>query len=201
MTNWIYNKGNSSIRCLNKGQMDTVMYVDDVNPDVIDRIVKMYNAGKNTKEIEQYLLNEELCTQDEREFIMENIVNYINLTDKMENQNQNQEQNQFPDNLDQVAVETTTQVPPVEQEKKEETKEKRVYQRRVTDNRSSFKAQSAEDFIKVMQEKIEMAKMIDSVTLPDIPASMTKSNRDIMVEFQKEHNALVTKFMERIQKA
>ncbi|MEY4333076.1 MAG: hypothetical protein RLZZ196_1814 [Bacteroidota bacterium] len=201
MTNWIYNKGNSSIRCLNKGQMDTVMYVDDVNPDVIDRIVKMYNAGKNTKEIEQYLLNEELCTQDEREFIMENIVNYINLTDKMENQNQNQEQNQFPDNLDQVAVQTRTQVPPVEQEKKEETKEKRVYQRRVTDNRSSFKAQSAEDFIKVMQEKIEMAKMIDSVTLPDIPASMTKSNRDIMVEFQKEHNALVTKFMERIQKA
>jgi hypothetical protein len=181
--------------------MDTVMYVDDVNPDVIDRIVKMYNAGKNTKEIEQYLLNEELCTQDEREFIMENIVNYINLTDKMENQNQNQEQNQFPDNLDQVAVQTRTQVPPVEQEKKEETKEKRVYQRRVTDNRSSFKAQSAEDFIKVMQEKIEMAKMIDSVTLPDIPASMTKSNRDIMVEFQKEHNALVTKFMERIQKA
>lgn len=200
MKNWSYVKGANAIEEDN----EIVMYVDDINPDVILEVVKMHNQGKDTREIDEYLLNEELCTQDEREFIMENIVNYINLTNKMENQNQNQYQeekeDQFPNNLD-LAVPEPGNVPPVEQEKKDEAKEKRVYQRKVADNKSSFKIQSTEDFIKVMQEKIEMARMIDTVTLPDIPGSMTKSNRDIMVEFQKEHNLLVAKFMERIQKA
>jgi hypothetical protein len=37
--------------------------------------------------------------------------------------------------------------------------------------------------------------------MPELPGGMTKGNRDIMVEFQKEQAALIAKFMERIQKA
>jgi hypothetical protein len=80
-------------------------------------------------------------------------------------------------------------------------KQKRQWTRRITDGNPAIKAQSAADFIKVMQEKIEMAKMLDGIELPEIPTSMTKSNRDVMIEFQKEHSQLLVKYMQKIQQA
>ena len=194
MKKLIYILGDNSI--IEEETGDVVMYGDDVTPEVLSNVVKMYNQGKNITEIDQYLLDEQLCTQDEREFIIENINNYIS----MEYQNQN---NQFPNNLDQVTPEATevstvmagTFLNP-------EPVKKKNYQRRMTDGKSPvFKPQSTDDFIKVMQEKIEMARMLDAVVLPEIPGSMTKGNRDIMVEFQKEHAAMVVKYMQKIQQA
>lgn len=211
MKNWIYSKGNSAVRCLNKGSMDVVMYVNDVNPDVIAEVVRLYNAGNTLDDIKNYLADEDNCNTDEYEFITEEISNYLKLT-KVETQTEMENQNQnvpFPDNLEQVKPSNiilgTESAPiPVEQpvaEGAKEEKQKRQWTRRVTDGKSSFKAQSTEDFIKVMQEKIEMARMLDAVDLPEIPSSMTKGNRDIMVEFQKEHAAMVTKYMQKIQQA
>ena len=194
MKKLVYILGDNSI--IEEETGDVVMYGDDVTPEVLSNVVNMYNQGKNITEIDQYLLDEQLCTQDEREFIIENINNYIS----MENQNQN---NQFPNNLDQVTPEATevstvmagTFLNP-------EPVKKKNYQRRMTDGKSPvFKPQSTDDFIKVMQEKIEMARMLDAVVLPEIPGSMTKGNRDIMVEFQKEHAAMVVKYMQKIQQA
>jgi len=194
MKKLVYILGDNSI--IEEETGDVVMYGDDVTPEVLSNVVNIYNQGKSISEIDQYLLDEELCTQDEREFIIENINNYIS----MENQNQN---NQFPNNLDQVTPEATevstvmagTFLNP-------EPVKKKNYQRRMTDGKSPvFKPQSTDDFIKVMQEKIEMARMLDAVVLPEIPGSMTKGNRDIMVEFQKEHAAMVVKYMQKIQQA
>jgi len=194
MKKLVYILGDNSI--IEEETGDVVIYGDDVTPEVLSNVVNIYNQGKSISEIDQYLLDEELCTQDEREFIIENINNYIS----MENQNQN---NQFPNNLDQVTPEATevstvmagTFLNP-------EPVKKKNYQRRMTDGKSPvFKPQSTDDFIKVMQEKIEMARMLDAVVLPEIPGSMTKGNRDIMVEFQKEHAAMVVKYMQKIQQA
>jgi len=79
-------------------------------------------------------------------------------------------------------------------------KQKRQWTRRITDG-GSKPTQSTSEFIKVMEEKIEMVKILDQVSMPELPGGMTKGNRDIMVEFQKEQAALIAKFMERIQKA
>ena len=194
--NWLYNEDNNFI--VEEGTGEIVMYGDDISPEVLSKIVEMFNNGKTTDDMDSYIVNDTTCTPEGRDFIMENINAYI----KMENQ----QNNQSPDNLDQVKpsdIIIGTEVPPVIITAPEsEKKDKRVYQRRVTDGRSStFKPQSAEDFIKVMQEKIEMARMLDAVTLPEIPGSMTKGNRDIMVEFQKEHAVMVTKYMQKIQQA
>ena len=204
MKNWIYSKGNSAVRCLNKGSMDVVMYVNDVNPDVIAEVVRLYNAGNTLDDIKNYLADEDNCNTDEYEFITEEISNYLKLTKvetqtEMENQNQNVS---FPDNLEQEDAQVQDNQNNSQPLPEPEKKEKKTYQRRMTDGKSpAFKPQSAEDFIKVMQEKIEMARMLDAVTLPEIPSSMTKSNRDIMVEFQKEHAAMVVKYMQKIQQA
>ena len=187
---------------------DVVIYGDDVTPEVLSNVVEMYNQGKNITEIDQYLLDEELCTQDEREFIIENINNYISMEGQMTPV-------EVAETLTAMVNNTTTvhEIPgtniaailpgfatepgtpaPVE-------KQKKTWTRRSADIKSTVKMQSTEDFIKVMQEKIEMARMLDAVVLPEIPGSMTKGNRDIMVEFQKEHAAMVVKYMQKIQQA
>ena len=81
------------------------------------------------------------------------------------------------------------------------TYQKKTRQRRLADGKAFVKLQSTEDFIKNMQEKIDMIRILDSITMGEIPGNMSKANRDIIVEFQREHDALVKKFMERIQKA
>ena len=195
MKKLVYILGDNSI--IEEETGDVVIYGDDVTPEVLSNVVNIYNQGKSISEIDQYLLDEELCTQDEREFIIENINNYIS----MENQNQN---NQFPNNLDQIIPGFATEVSTVMAGTflNPEPVKKKNYQRRMTDGKSPvFKPQSTDDFIKVMQEKIEMARMLDAVVLPEIPGSMTKGNRDIMVEFQKEHAAMVVKYMQKIQQA
>jgi|GEM_PF-4838780 len=203
MKKLVYILGDNSI--IEEETGDVVIYGDDVTPEVLSNVVKMYNQGKNITEIDQYLLDEELCTQDEREFIIENINNYIS----MENQNQN---NQFPNNLDQTtpavesiipgfATEPGTPAPMAGTYLNPEPAKRKPWTRKTTDTKAPVKMQSTEDFIKVMQEKIEMARMLDAVVLPEIPGSMTKSNRDIMVEFQKEHAAMVVKYMQKIQQA
>ena len=57
---------------------DLIQYVDRtiMNPDVIDNVVNIWNKGGN---VDEYLLNEAKCTQDEREIIIESLYKYINL--------------------------------------------------------------------------------------------------------------------------
>jgi len=206
MKKLIYILGDNSI--IEEETGDVVMYGDDVTPEVLSNVVNMYNQGKNITEIDQYLLDEQLCTQDEREFIIENINNYISMEGQMTPV-------EVAETLTAMVNNTTTvhEIPgtniaailpgfatepgtpaPVE-------KQKKTWTRKSADIKSTVKMQSTEDFIKVMQEKIEMAKMLDSIELPELPGSMTKVNRDVMVEFQKEHSVLIIKYMQKIQQA
>jgi len=206
MKKLVYILGDNSI--IEKETGDVVMYGDDVVPEVLSNVVEMYNKGKSIREIDQYLLDEKLSTQEEREFIVENINNYINMEGQMTPV-------EVAETLTAMVNNTTTvdEIPgtniaailpgfatepgtpaPVE-------KQKKTWTRRSADIKSTVKMQSTEDFIKVMQEKIEMAKMLDSIELPELPGSMTKVNRDVMVEFQKEHSVLIIKYMQKIQQA
>ena len=45
---------------------------------VVENVVKMHNEGADIMEIDAYLLNEGLCTQDDREIIVEGIYNILN---------------------------------------------------------------------------------------------------------------------------
>ena len=112
------------------------------------------------------------------------------------------ERTAFPASLDTVSPEElATTIGSVIMGTENAPIEKKTRQRRITDGKASIKIQSTDDFIKIMQEKIEMVRILDAVSSPDIPLSFSKTNREIMLEFQKEHGALVSKYMERIQKA
>lgn len=76
---------------------------------------------------------------------------------------------------------------------------KTTRQRRITDSVSAKVSPS--DYLKILQEKMDIVRLLDAVEMPEIPTALTKANRDIMIEFQKEHTGLIAKYMEKIQKA
>jgi hypothetical protein len=187
---------------------ELVFYINDIKPDVIVNCLNIFNKVQDIRQVNEYLLDEDDCEEDQRDFIIEQLGQYAELAYRTVETTPTMELN----NVHEVtgtgiaaimpgfATEPGTPAPVVEPTPVAD-KQKRQWTRRITDGNPAIKAQSAADFIKVMQEKIEMAKMLDGIELPEIPTSMTKSNRDVMIEFQKEHSQLLVKYMQKIQQA
>ena len=225
---------------------EVVFHINDIKPDVIINCLNIFNKVQDIREVNEYLLDEDDCDQDQRDFITEQLAQYAELAYKTVETTPTMEEQKkiieipmpntmvMPDIMPGFATEPASPAPIKEQiEKYKEgyddlrdglqtnlgsititksaavpeapapvvDKQKRQWTRRITDGNSPIKTQSAADFIKVMQEKIEMAKMLDGIELPEIPTSMTKANRDVMIEFQKEHSQLLVKYMNKIQQA
>jgi len=187
---------------------ELVFYINDIKPDVIVNCLNIFNKVQDIRQVNEYLLDEDDCEEDQRDFIIEQLGQYAELAYRTVETTPTMELN----NVHEVtgteiaaimpgfATEPGTPIPVVEPTPVVD-KQKRQWTRRITDGNPAIKAQSAADFIKVMQEKIEMAKMLDGIDLPEIPTSMTKANRDVMIEFQKEHSQLLVKYMQKIQQA
>jgi len=185
---------------------EIVFYRNDVDPEVVENCLNIFNRLQSTEEVDEYLLNEEKVNSDEREFIIETLAILVKTETETDMNPETVHQVPGTGTAAIMPEVTTTQAPEasVVQDPKAGTaapeRQKRQWTRRITDG-ASKPTQSTSEFIKVMEEKIEMVKILDQVSMPELPGGMTKGNRDIMVEFQKEQAALIAKFMERIQKA
>jgi hypothetical protein len=185
---------------------EIVFHRNDVDPEVVENCLNIFNRLQSITEVDEYLLNEEKVNSDEREFIIETLASLIKTETETDMNPETVHQVPGTGTAAIMPEVTTTQAPEasVVQDPKAGTaapeRQKRQWTRRITDG-GSKPTQSTSEFIKVMEEKIEMVKILDQVSMPELPGGMTKGNRDIMVEFQKEQAALIAKFMERIQKA
>ena len=191
---------------------EVVFHINDIKPDVIINCLNIFNKVQDIREVNEYLLDEDDCDEDQRDFITEQLAQYAELAYKTVETTPTMEEQKkiieipmpntmaMPDIMPGFATEPASPAVP-EAPAPVVDKQKRQWTRRITDGNGPIKTQSAADFIKVMQEKIEMAKMLDGIELPEIPTSMTKSNRDVMIEFQKEHSQLLVKYMNKIQQA
>ncbi len=52
--------------------------LDHNESNTIDDVVNMYNDGKSLEEIDEFLLDDGRCTQEDREIITEGIYAYLN---------------------------------------------------------------------------------------------------------------------------
>jgi hypothetical protein len=187
---------------------EIVFHRNDVDPEVVENCLNILNRLQSITEVDEYLLNEEKVNSDEREFIIETLASLIKTETETDMNPETVHQVPGTGTAAIMPEVTTTQAPEasVVQDPNAGTaapapeRQKRQWTRRITDG-GSKPTQSTSEFIKVMEEKIEMVKILDQVSMPELPGGMTKGNRDIMVEFQKEQAALIAKFMERIQKA
>lgn len=73
-----YDKGNCRVVLTDDTQ--NAFYTDKFNKsalicsdDVVDKVVEMFNAGKSLVDIDEYLLDEEKCSQEAREIIVEGL--------------------------------------------------------------------------------------------------------------------------------
>jgi hypothetical protein len=218
---------------------ELVFYINDIKPDVIVNCLNIFNKVQDIRQVNEYLLDEDDCEEDQRDFIIEQLGQYAELAYRTVETTPTMEENKVIETTAAMTIPGSVSEPgspaPIKEEfgkykeaydglrdslqadlgsviitKSSTTgvetaptaeKTKRQWARRITDGNPAIKAQSAADFIKVMQEKIEMAKMLDGIELPEIPTSMTKANRDVMIEFQKEHSQLLVKYMQKIQQA
>jgi hypothetical protein len=178
---------------------EVVMYFDTVNPDVMAKVVELYNAGKPTEDIEAYLLNEDNCDKDQREFIMEQIHAYIKLKNVSDQPVVQPAATNEGNGTNAIIAAPGTQPIP------ELTKGQRAAATRKANQLAAKKTTPAKKtdtvgVIKSLEEKIQLVRVLDATEVPEIPSGISKEARELMVAFQKENEVLVQKYMDKIQK-
>ena len=73
---WIYMDGYDEV--LTADTLDLVFRTDELScvdannfSSVVDKVVELHNSGASWIELEEYLLDEALCTSDDKEIILE----------------------------------------------------------------------------------------------------------------------------------
>lgn len=188
---WKMSPEEAGPRAIMNGE-EVVMYLDDIPEQIAVKVIVLHNEGKSIEEINAHLEQDNGCFTDQREFIIEQITAYANLTSG--------EQPPLP-----------VPQPPAQQPEKPMSQQQRAAITRKKN--AAAKAEQAgkgataapkklttKDAIKEMEDKIALLKTLDAAPALEIPQGLGKTGRDLMIEFQKEQDALVQKYIGRIQK-
>ena len=199
MKEWQLAETPDSGPAIMEGQ-EVVMYVDDLNPEVMAKIAELHNAGKTTEELDAYLLDEEKCDQEQREFIMEQIVAYLKLTTVSETATVQKPQVQPQGSGDgSIAPTPQPQQQPNQPQPPLTPQQRAAITRRQNATAAPKKAGTAEA-IKALEEKISLIKLLDGAEVLDIPTGLGKDARELMTAFQKEQQSLIDTYLEKVQK-
>lgn len=210
MKQWQYNPelGDQAISEVETDNV--VLYVDDVNPEVITQVVEMHNEEYSLKRIFEHLNNDERVTPDEVEFLMEELEKY----EELEKKAGTEKEAPFPLNLEEQSTEpkieknmaiygdvahTNDETIAATQLQQEGQTVVSKRGKRGTGNTTGKKKMSLEDMIQEMESKIELAKVFQNIPEIPFPENMSKSARDLMLRFQKEYKELVEKYIVEIQ--
>lgn len=176
---------------------DVVMYIDDLNPEMMAKVVQMHNEGKTIGEISLYLTPGSVdCTQEQHDYIIEQIDAYLKIT--------NQPTNQPTDDKLALTIPTASQrnvpeseIPLTKQQKAALTRKANAAVNNVGKKLSG--STSAQNAIKALEDKIALIRLLDSAEVIDIPTGLDKSGRDILLEFQKEQQTLIDTYLEKVK--
>jgi hypothetical protein len=202
MKQWSFNPDQESPKAI-MCEDDVVMYIDDVPEEIAAKVVELHNEGKSIEDIGEYLANDNGCFTDSREFIMENITNFQKLSEVENNQN-----------LTPGAAGSAPHGPqgiqgpekPLSQQQRaaitrKANAAKKLEQQGGNGGKTTVpKKASTKDAIRDLEDKIALLKVLDAAPSLEIPLGIGKAGREIMIEFQKEQDAVVQKYIGRIQK-
>lgn len=197
MNQWIFDPEMESPKAIMDGT-EVVMYIDDVPEEIAAKVVELHNEGKTPEEINAYLEQDNGCFTDNREFIMEQITNYIKLSSGEApvlvppagpQANGGSPEPDKPLSPQQRAANT-----------RKENAAKNAAKNPAPAAASTVKKATVKDAIKDMEDKITLLKTLDSAPALEIPTGLGKAGRELLIEFQKEQEALAQKYITRIQK-
>ncbi len=172
-------------------EKNIVMYLDDLDQSIMQSVVNLHNNGKSPEEIEAYLkTNEDIIDETQREFIIENINAYLKLTNMSETQ-------ELMEETAKLQGVTLTEKPLTRGEKAARTRKANAQNKPAKIKPGSSNAGIA---IKALEDKIQLIKLLDGAEVIEIPSGLEKQGRDLMLEFQKEQQALIDSYLEKVQK-
>jgi hypothetical protein len=193
MSKWKFNpessEGAGDAQILDGSVM--VVAIDSISPKVAEKIVELFNLDDNApeKRVETYLEETSMCSVDEKEFLMEQIEHYMKTRETVA-------LNSVVNDLINLAMPITSQVATIEQPKKESPlkgKPRNV----VTANSKSL---TPDEAIAAMEERIALLKWFKGVVIPEVPTEgLSTLNKKLLSEFSKQHENLVSDYVQRVQ--
>lgn len=183
MKKWLFNPAAGDTTIAAEGTDEIVMYIEDLNKEVVSHIVEMHNTGSSVEEIHKFLDKDLRVTLEESDYVVEQILTFQKL---------------YEDEESTVIVPEAevSKEPAATQEKVTSTRKKREVKAQVA---ATDKVITPEDYIELLKEKIVLCEVIGGAKLPEIPTGVSKSSRELMIELNKEYKTLINKYMVLIQ--
>ena len=210
MAKWMYNAETDNC-ILEQTTGIVIMNTDDIHPEVIAKIVEMWNEEYSQKKIEMYLDSEvenNKLTPDECEFLKEEIAAMFIVAENEQPAAPivEDEEDELPFIADiQMKKEETAVIEQPKQTIMESTTEQKTTetpavtrQKRgpnVASTAGKKKALSISEFKQQMQEKILIIETLDAVKLPEFPENLSNDSKKLLLGFHKEYNALIEKYV------
>lgn len=190
MNQWVFNPEQEGPKAIMDGT-EVVMYIDDVPEETAAKVVELHNAGKNPEEIEAYLAQDNGVFTDTREFLMEQINAYVKLTSGDAGAAPLPAVNNGPE----------PEKPLTPQQRAAITRKANAAKNAPKNAPATApKKGTVKDAIKDMEDKIALLKILDGAPVLEVPPGLGKAGREMMIEYQKEQEALAQKYINRIQK-
>lgn len=206
------------------GTDDIVLYVDDINKEVVAKVVELHNKGKSIQDIQKILDKDERVTLDEADFIVEQLIAYEKLSEGSGTQysNENTETVTIPVEADGTVtignvtytaspgvIEVKMQVPV--QDKPQTRGEKAAATRKANEGAKktgtggkAVSAASVIDKLKAQTERAEklilLVGYVDQLdTSTPFPEGLVKDQIELLVKFTREVEKLKGEYINQIQ--
>ncbi len=201
---WIYNAETDSA-IIEENTEEVVLYVNDVHPEVISKVVEMHNEEYSNRKIQTMLEGDERVTPDETEYIMEQVEAW----DEVQQSQPAVTIAPTGDTTGNVVVidaavvmklkeeGESPLVPVVERKKRGPNKPSTATTGKKKVSVENLE-QSIEEQIKALQEKKALIAVLKNVPSIDIPEDLTTAGKKIMVALSIEYRQLVDKYAEII---
>jgi len=186
----------------------SVFQTEYINKDAIEEFIKQYNSDYSMSRIRSNMEADDRLTGDEVDYIIEQIEIWEEDQESAKGMNVD---NDFPWTEEVTTGEEKVQDNPQPQftpkedivlpsEQKKERK-KREPKTTSPGEKASSKKLSAEDYIALLKEKIELTELITASTSQeiDIPKTMSKKGRDLILSMDEEISSVVDKYLELVQ--
>lgn len=174
---------------------------DTINIDAVEGFVVMYNEDYSLSRIKSNLEQDDRLTGDEVDELMSALSVLEELCEKV---SETKEQSPWSEEvkLEQSSKEIKKVLEGGDiDHMKELPKTKKTRQPRISTapGVSTKKSITPQDYMEILQEKMNLTKLLSVTVAPEIPDGLTKLGRILMIEFSVDYNKLIVEYLERIQ--
>lgn len=186
----------------------------EINYDAIESMLEGYNAGYSLSRVKSNMEQDDRLTGDEIDYIVEQLEMFEEDMEKKSVEEVSpwtQEHDKTWSELTPAQITETIEILQQGKEVGEQIadtvitamKKERKKREPKTSNGgvqgTSKKTLTPQEYMESLLEKVELCKILSDVQYPEVPADLSKTNRNLMLEMNKELEGVVTTYLQKIQ--